>query len=153
MTMYKVLNIGAVKMITTKNGQAGIVYVDLKELSLNKDYKTSYFVPDDGIPFSVGDDILAEVEVNGKYVNLKKAQKPTPPPILPEPAQEPLNGKDKVPAEVWEAKDLRMVRMNALTHATAICLQVHKDEKLTETEMAEMIKMTARNLVDWVYSK
>ena len=65
------------------------------------------------------------------------------------------NPKDKVPQEVWENKDKRMVRMNSLSHAVEI-FKLSKENKTVEGEgyetIIECVKTIAEQLETWIYN-
>ena len=137
MQALKVVDIGVVKEIQTKYGLKAKVNVKVVELSTQKVYEAGYFIPQSGIPFTIGEEITGELSVSGKYVNLNNVQKmskvetaqPTQrvaDPFIETPKESP---KDKVPQEVWEAKDRRMVRMNSYSHAVEI-VKISEDTRL-----------------------
>ena len=101
----------------TKTGK-NIVDINVKELSTKQFFEVGIFKGKDDFPFNVGNEVVIDItakEFNGKTYYSSNIEKIAPViPVIKE------NPKDKVPQEVWENKDKRMVRMNSLSHAVEI---------------------------------
>lgn len=119
--------------------------------------------------FKQGDEVLLELERNGEYLNIVKATnlsdsvaRPEDLSDAPKPSKTSQN-KDFTPASAlprpppskeeinrWDAKDMLIVRQNALTHAdNHINRLVVQGQKPTEKEYFDF----AQRCVDWVYDK
>lgn len=151
MVMLKVLNVIEGKVASTG---ATRYTVAVRELSTGEEHKASYFAEGE-LPFGMGDEVQGQLEVKGQYKNLRNV---TPIRDLQHETQEepkpvPKTTPAPVPQTVWDGKDERMVRMNCLTHATKIVNTQHPNPEAFDSEggRADMIKMVAMGLRDWVY--
>jgi len=150
MYMLKVLDIGTTKTIKTQFGDKPKVNLKVEELSTHQVYENAgYFIPKDGLFFKIGDEITGELEVNGKYTNLKNlapVKKETPP---PPPANG--NGDDEVD---WDGKELRGHRRACLAIAASMLTEEQKNKLgATDVEVVGMVQLTADKLLAYVYGK
>lgn len=151
MNAVKILKVGDVYQVNTQFGEKQKRNFTVREQSTGKEMEVGYFLKKDNLDLSVGDEVLMELSQQGKYINCKSIEPFTPPPEPVEP--EKTNGA--VPAEVWEKKDLRMVRMNSLSHAVEI-FKVSKENITSEGEgyntIVECVKDIAEQLEKWIYN-
>ena len=145
MNMFTVVEIGNTYEIDTQYGKKQKVEVKLKEVTTQQVYDTSYFIPKDGFTFKVGEDILADVVVSGKYTNLKSVEKISSPPPPPEKTEE-------MSKEDWEGKERRGHRRACLAIASSLLTEDMKKElKVPDVELVNMTMLMANKLVDYVY--
>jgi len=124
----------------------------------------SVFLNGNNFEYGKGDEVLIDIregEYKGKpawtasYESIETFDiaPQNAPEIAQKGASKETSPEKGIPASVWEAKDERMVRMNCLSHAVMI---IHDQYPLpeafnSETERANMVKMVAISLRDWVY--
>jgi hypothetical protein len=158
MVVVKILKIGKEFTVNVKNGnnpgpkqKVGIVCV---EQSTKTEYDGTMWLEKEGIWFKVGDELIADIEVNGQYVNIKKLKKMETPPAPPAKVEKP---KDAVPQEVWDKKDRMIVRQNVLSHSTEIVkahldyLTLEEKKPMQPLDIANMVELVAEQLEAWIY--
>lgn len=145
---------------TTVAGNKAIVRVVVRELSLNKLIDVTIWLNNKEFIFSEGDEVEMDIR-KGKPFHGKDQYSANVESIAPVviPKEEPT--KEDVPQKVWDAKDRRMCRCNALAHATEVikmylALNPPKDEKgekvpLAASTIASLIQIEAESFEDWIY--
>ena len=116
--------------------------------------------------FNVGDNIVLDIEMNGKYRNIKFMYKPdssqekldtntnNPPPVEPETfagAKVESSYAGDTPKVDWDAKDLRIARMNALTNSTKLIELIGVPEGASKEEVLVLVKTLTNELVEFIY--
>jgi len=56
-----------------------------------------------------------------------------------------------IPAEVWDKKDRRIVRMNAVTNAVAVVLPTVSNKINNANDLLELVLEIAGKIEKWVY--
>jgi len=157
MVAVKILGYSEPYKVSTQYGDKNKVNIMVRELSTGKEIKTTMFEPKGGFWFKVGDEVLADIVVNDKYVNIKKVERMGAMPEVPAPApvQAPVqakpkeNGYSNLSKEEWAAKELRDFRSRALAQVSSK-IDIGKDE--SELEWAERVIMVAElRFVDYIY--
>ena len=142
MNSFKVLNIGEAFTVDTQYGKKEKVTVKLEETTTKQKYAAGYFIPKNGIPFKMGEEILADVEVSGKYTNLKSVEKFTLPPPAPE-AEEKVD---------WDGKEKRDFKGRSLMYASEAIKHCWPEKTFKdEGEYLGILFMTAERILDWIY--
>ena len=167
MNPIQILRVSKEFEVQTKYGAKNKVNITFKELSTGQEMDGSYFVDKRGVFFSPGDEVVAEVTKRGQYININK--------IEPFGTQidtfkgenastSPLNantglksGGSQVSNDVWEKKDERMARMNALRHGVEIVRlsleSKHERDVLQPGEVYNLVEMIADNCMDYIYKE
>jgi hypothetical protein len=145
MLLVKVLKVGKPFSVKTQYGPKDKVNVICLEQSTKTEYDTTMFVPKDGIFFKEGDEIMADIEVNGQYVNLKKAEKKELPPQPPAKVENKAvsasnsatsNGLSK---EEWAEKEKRDFRCRLVAQV----LSTFPQKDRTEEELLALYDLVA----------
>lgn len=148
--------------IHTKFGEKEKCVIGVQRLDNNELMDVGFWI-DEGFNLMVGEEVTMDVkeskDENGKiWQNASKYERLGAGGINPAPSHKaPSSVKKEVPRGVWEAKgearERRMVRMNALSHATKIVIHSTVNKDLTEGELSNLVQMTAKTLEDWVYAE
>ena len=160
MKLYKVVKKGPVFLVDTKYGQKEKRFYDVVETSTGQEYSASMFISSKTPDVAPGDECLMDVIVDGQYTNIKRIE--TVDGKVAEPKAEKEEEKkeekkeekptDKVPNHVWENKDRRMCRMNALTHAIkTIELANILTKELEPSSIENLVMMSADNYLTYIY--
>lgn len=107
---------------------------------------------EDWDPAQKGDEVILELEQKGEYLNMvgiTNLAATSPKPAVPKPATSRA-APSQEDRERWSAKDLLIVRQNALMHADAHMNQlIAQGQKPIEKEYFDF----AQRCVDWVYKE
>ncbi len=101
--------------------------------------------------FNPGDtvEVTYGKSADGKYNNISEMNKAEESEIKPADASE-AKGQENT-SSIWEKKDLRISRMNALTNAANLLSMIGLPEKTTRKEAIEIVKGLAEDLVKYIY--
>ncbi len=149
-------------MVETKYGQKEKVIVLVEQADNKKRYEASMFVPKSGLPFNIGDQVLADIVIEGKYTNIKRVEPfgvkiEMPPPkvskesttnyneLPPDPKEENI-----VPQSVWDGKELRDFRSRVLAQVSSN-IKINVNE--SELDWADRVIAVAElKFLDYIYN-
>lgn len=145
-----------IQLGTIKNTKAGDIQpVDLL-LDNGNAITVSVFLHGDKFLFGAGDMVDLSVQI-GEYKGQKQystgveyVTSHTKKALEQEKPTQSVSAQPVVDQSVWDAKDKRMVRMNALSHAVCVVDQ-EKFVALGEDTRAEMVIKIAEMFAGWIY--
>ena len=146
----------SVKLSQTQTGKR-IARLVVKELSLNQALDVTVWLNEAQWTFNVGDTVEMDMKKGKPFqgkdqysASIEGIKLVAPTTITPK-----NDVKQDVPQDVWDKKDRRMCRMNALTHATEVIKlylsQNPQPTPLSASDITGLIQVEAETFENWIY--